>query len=114
VLFVPFVTEPLFELSFQLVHRHGVDVTKGMDLLNLLLRDLAKQALEQALEVLGAKCLRHGLLRLALELRLELPTHRHRQCGFAETSDSPFCFRTKFRKNPSICTGNNLEYLQTI
>jgi len=88
VLFVPFVTEPLFELSFQLVHRHGVDVTKGMDLLNLLLRDLAKQALEQALEVLGAECLRHRLLRLALELRLELPTHLHRQRGFAEPSES--------------------------
>jgi len=28
-------------------------------------------------------------------------------------SDSSFCFRMKFRKTPSICTGNNLDYFQT-
>ena len=59
MLFVPFVTEPLFELSFQLVHRHGVDVTKGIGFsCPLLLRDLPKQALEKPLDVLGAaECL---------------------------------------------------------
>ena len=29
-------------------------------------------------------------------------------------SDSTFCFRTKFQKNTSFCTENNIDYFQTI
>ena len=57
VLFVPLVLNPLLELAFQVVDRHGVYVTHGIRLLIARLHDLLKQALEQCMEVLAAECL---------------------------------------------------------